>query len=189
MATTAGPLEVQAYPICANDTVSAFVKRTVDNTLTDLYNQPIIVDFKVDYHFINWFSKRTGYYVMERGGADHRAHMASISPGSDDFDEVAHVNPPINTHKVPHALSQLAEQTEFANWRDRKDVIEIGPSPKNLPQCSWATLFDGRTQSRFVQASRPETPARDNVQALLRGLGAEHLDSLARLCSPTWSTT
>jgi len=176
MAAMAGPLEVQSYPICANDTVSAYVKRTVDNTLADLYSQPIIVDFKVDYHFISWFTKRTGYYVMERGGADHRAYLSSQNPDSEDFSEVDRPNLPINTHKVPHALSQLAEQTEFAHWRDRKGVVEIGPSPKNLPNCSWASLFDGRTQARFVQASHSESPARDNAQAILRGLGAEHLD-------------
>jgi len=84
MAAMAGPLEVQSYPICANDTVSAYVKRTVDNTLADLYSQPIIVDFKVDYHFISWFTKRTGYYVMERGGADHRAYLSSQNPDSED---------------------------------------------------------------------------------------------------------
>ncbi len=176
MAAQAGPLEVQSYPLCANDTISAYVKRTVDNTLADLYSQPIIVDFKVDYHFISWFTKRTGYYIMERGGTDHRAYLESLAINSGDFEEVARTNLPINTHKVPHALSQLAEQTEFAHWRDRKDVIEIGPSPKNLPDCSWASLFDGRTQARFIQASQKETPARCNAQALLRGLGAEHLD-------------
>ncbi len=176
MATQAGPLEVQSYPLCANDTVSAYVKRTVDNTLADLYSQPIIVDFKVDYHFISWFTKRTGYYIMERGGADHRAYVESQVADGCSFEDVARSNLPINTHKVPHALSQLAEQTEFAHWRDRKDVIEIGPSPKNLPDCSWASLFDGRTQARFIQAAQKESPARCNAQALLRGLGAEHLE-------------
>jgi len=176
MAATAGPLEVQSYPVCANDTVSSYVKRTVDNTLADLYGQPIVVDFKVDYQFVSWFTKRTGYYIMERGGADHRSYLASHCPDLDSSDETIRNPLPINTHKVPHALSQLAEQTEFAHWRERKDVIEIGPSPKNLPDCSWSSLFDGRTQARFIQASHREAPARDNAQALLRGLGAEHLE-------------
>lgn len=175
MARSTGPLELQTYPVCANEVVSTFIKRSVDNALSDLYSQPILVDFKVDYSFIAWFTKRTGYYPMERGGADHSALLRSKWTQQTAFVPPTRNPLPINTHRVAHALSQLAEQTEFANYRERADAIEVGPSPKDLPNCTWSTLLDGRTQSRFIQASQPQDSARATAQAILRGLGAERL--------------
>lgn len=166
-------------PPGARDIVDTFHGELFEDSLKDLADRPVITPIPVSAALRRWFQEETGFDLLEAGGTAHLRWHASSPTAATAPPPPTH-NPAPCSHPATHALSDFAETLYFDKHRDDSGVLEVGPSPKNLPRTAWWSLYDARTQARAQQAAGARQTPADHCLWAARGGGAQATNLAAK---------